>query len=819
MKKIYSILLAFLITASTVAQVSKTINVTTAGTLSGLLTSTEKTTVTNLTVTGNIDTRDVKCMRGEMTKLAVLDISSVSIKAYSGLGGTSAFTSTYPANEMPEQSFYDYYTSTGKVTLKMIILPVNINSIGSEAFHYCRGSESLGYSGLSSISIPNSVTKIGSYAFDHCTGMTYAIIGSSVTSIGIYAFNNCSALTAIITNPTTPPNLSSATNVFGYVDKNACTLFVPVGSESAYKVAIQWQDFSNIVNGLPIVTTALANSTTINTASSGGNVTSQGTATVTSRGVCWSTSINPTIADSKTSDGTGLGIFTSTLAGLTTGVTYHIRAYATNSLGTGYGQDIAFVVSVAPSIITTSATAISATSATFGGNVTSMGSSAVTARGVCWSTTANPTTANSITTDGTGIGTFSSSITGLSNGTTYHVRAYATNSVGTVYGSDISFTTLTNSTQVYLNNIAFISLAQDGTQSNVPGSMTMNSNNPNNFINPGNRLRFKMQCVNNKANGSNIVSGSCKVRCNDPYITLTDSTSGLNNVGWNASAWSTDEFEIQINNNAPLGHVSYVDFIVMEGSNSYYTYSVPIPIAPLSIQTKTVDDDNNPDSRGNSNGICEPNEIIESLPTIQNVSTLSANNVSGTFGNYYGTASINVWNNIQGSSGIVANKSYWNYAFGSPQVITAGAKDMVPQYDFVFDYNYTNSYHFTMGLSMSGTFNLFSGYKSYIKWLIPIEYNVGYPDFNTGIPENLMENLNVYPNPTKGELTVNVGSDMMTQYHIQLSNPIGQKVYTSKVQTENMKLDLSKFCSKGIYFLQLVNDNGAIVGERKIIFK
>ena len=134
MKKIYSILLAVLITSSTMAQVSKTINVTTAGTLSSLLTSTEKTTVTNLTVTGNIDTRDVKCMRGEMTKLSVLDISTVSIKAYSGLGGTSAFSTIYPANEMPEQSFYDNNTSTGKVTLKTIMLPVSIISIGDEAF-------------------------------------------------------------------------------------------------------------------------------------------------------------------------------------------------------------------------------------------------------------------------------------------------------------------------------------------------------------------------------------------------------------------------------------------------------------------------------------------------------------------------------------------------------------------------------------------------------------------------------------------------------------------------------------------------------------
>jgi len=67
----------------------------------------------------------------------------------------------------------------------------------------------------------------------------------------------------------------------------------------------------------------------------------------------------------------------------------------------------------------------------------------VTARGVCWSTSVNPATADSKTSDGTGIGAFASHITGLTPGTTYHIRAYVTNSVGISYGSDVSFTTPT----------------------------------------------------------------------------------------------------------------------------------------------------------------------------------------------------------------------------------------------------------------------------------------------------------------------------------------------------------------------------------------
>ena len=96
-----------------------------------------------------------------------------------------------------------------------------------------------------------------------------------------------------------------------------------------------------------------------------------------------------------------------------------------------------------PTVTTTAASSVTTTSASSGGNITSDGGASVTARGVCWSTSANPTTANSKTTDGTGTDSFTSLITGLSSGTPYHVRAYATNSQGTSYGSDVTFTTST----------------------------------------------------------------------------------------------------------------------------------------------------------------------------------------------------------------------------------------------------------------------------------------------------------------------------------------------------------------------------------------
>jgi hypothetical protein len=213
------------------------------------------------------------------------------------------------------------------------------------------------------------------------------------------------------------------------------------GTETVYGAE---KSFTTVAATVPSLTTTAITSLLTTSASSGGNVTSDGGSTVSARGICWSTAANPTTADSKTTDGTGSGIFSSSLTGLTQATLYHIRAYATNDIGTGYGSDVTFTTQtiVIPTISTASVSAITTTTATSGGNVSADGGAAVSARGVCWSATANPTITDSKTTDGSGIGIFSSNLTGLTNATTYHVRAYATNSAGTAYGSDVSFTSI-----------------------------------------------------------------------------------------------------------------------------------------------------------------------------------------------------------------------------------------------------------------------------------------------------------------------------------------------------------------------------------------
>ena len=205
---------------------------------------------------------------------------------------------------------------------------------------------------------------------------------------------------------------------------------------------------------IPVLTTTEVTGITSSSVTSGGNIASDGRAVITARGVCWSTNSNPTINDNITSDGTGTGNFTSTITGLTSNTTYYVRAYATNSAGTGYGNSISFATTSStntigvPLLTTTEVTGITSSSATSGGNITSDGGAAITARGVCWSTNSNPIINDNKTTDGTGIGGFTSTITGLAENTLYTIRAYATNNSGTGYGSPRTIYTSSLSSQL-----------------------------------------------------------------------------------------------------------------------------------------------------------------------------------------------------------------------------------------------------------------------------------------------------------------------------------------------------------------------------------
>lgn len=472
-----------------------------------------------------------------------------------------------------------------------------------------------------------------------------------------------------------------------------------------------------------------------------------------------------------------------------------------------------------PVLTTTTATSITSISASLGGNITSDGGVPITARGVCWGTNANPTLSGSFTTNGTGTGSFVSIANGLFPNSQYYARAYATNATGTVYGNQIAFKTVNPcaaDTQVYLTNIAFVDATTADSLNvyfgnyDLPTTINYNPINPKNLLDISKPVRFKVKCKNSKSNGQSIVSGQCILRTTDPNITIMDSTAGLNNVGYQSEAWSQNEFEIIVSSNVSSAYTAYVTFVVKEGSSEYVTPCIPIPIKPFSCPSYTVDDDNNPDSKGDNDHVCDSGERIETLPYLNNNSAFSASYVAGFFSNLNNLSGIHILDNVQGSSGNIYAQSWWNYKFGKPEPIGSGILNTLPEYDFVFDYNYPATYSFNLQLLAAGGFYLFGDTinPTLIRTSIEIPYNFSYPKIpTTGLSENdLKESFLVYPNPVSNLIYLDTHLFGNSQYEVSIIDVNGKILLIVK----NLKeIDISEL-SSGIYFLQV------IVGDKRL---
>ncbi|MBQ7533953.1 MAG: hypothetical protein IJT45_09745 [Bacteroidales bacterium] len=310
----------------------------------------------------------------------------------------------------------------------------------------------------------------------------------------------------------------------------------------------------------PTVTTSNVTDITSTSAICGGVVANSGGADVTARGVCWSTTENPTISDAHTSDGTGTGTFTSSLTNLTPQTTYYIRAYATNEVGTAYGEQKIFTAGsdiTSPTVTTNDVSSVTSNSAVCGGNVTSAGNGTVTERGVCWSISENPTINDSHTNDGTGTGSYTSNITNLIENTTYYVRAFATNEIGTAYGEQKIFTTEQDSPNVPTGAIN--------------GLFTINENGDQVWFSQGNlQYQASTNTWHFAENQWNYVGGTGMYGSQQQGNVTGSSNNNISSTysGWiDLFGWGTSGFN--------HGAVCYQPWCTSNNHYDYYAYGEP----------------------------------------------------------------------------------------------------------------------------------------------------------------------------------------------------------------------------------------------------
>lgn len=293
MKQLLSLFLLCSIAFCSNAQVSKTVEVVTPGTLGRYFLLQDINTVNNLTVIGMLDVRDFKFIRDSLPSISVVDLSGSHIVAYSGDGGTSSDSSEYPADEMPAYGFSRTTESANNGYLKKIRLPNSLKTFGEGAFAYCNGLDSLhisaniesidwmtfgGCSAIISVDpenailcdvdgmlldksksifvhcptsktgaciLPETVTRVVGNAFYDCNRLESIELPKSVKSIGYYAFYHCISLKSLIVN-NVPDSIELEGDVFWGLNTDSCWLDVPYGTINDFWMAEQWTDFYHI---------------------------------------------------------------------------------------------------------------------------------------------------------------------------------------------------------------------------------------------------------------------------------------------------------------------------------------------------------------------------------------------------------------------------------------------------------------------------------------------------------------------------------------------------------------------------------------------
>jgi len=356
-------------------------------------------------------------------------------------------------------------------------------------------------------------------------------------------------------------------------------------------------------------------------------------------------------------------------------------------------------------------------------------------------------------------------------------------------------------------------------QINFASGVTPNSTNPYNIIATGKKVRFKALLTNNSSD--TLVKADGKLRCNSPYITITDSIASYNNVlpntGTTNSTWSVDEYEIELSASIPNDYIARFEFVyenkIPAGNTDHSSFRVPFVISPLSVVNNTIFDTSTVNTLGNGNGIVEPSETAQISPVLKNMSGDYLYGVKGYI--YSPFTQIHIWNNVAqpDGSGVVYN----NYSYN-----TFNPGDTAyPTGNFVFTDNFLVNYKIPFTLVLKGTISYlidsigcaYSDFGNiYYNWGTDFYINNDFSD----PPDSLLANIPIdsvpakissylFPNPNNGVFSLIINDRTASKNTIiEIRNLKGERVYYHNVQGSIVKINISDQPS-GIYFLTIAS--------------
>jgi hypothetical protein len=315
-----------------------------------------------------------------------------------------------------------------------------------------------------------------------------------------------------------------------------------------------------------------------------------------------------------------------------------------------------------------------------------------------------------------------------------------------------------------------------------------NPNNSRNLIDAGKNIKFKLEAKNERS--QNILMGKGTITSSTPGITVVTNASSFNNIFAGEKGWSVSEYEILASEDFTLGDSAKFTLTVSNELEPYgpWESEFSFPIQPLMANTVLLDDDNFPDSKGDDDDLIEFGETIEVVPLLDNVSSHTFNQVEAQLSSSYNF--ISIWDNKQGSTGMVQDTWQYNMVNNSAQPIAPGAVKIQPEQDYVFDYSGAKPYKLSLDFSIKGYWEN----DVLMKWSSPVIINPNGEEYSGSL---------MLVSPNGGEVWVSGSSQTITWTSELVTNT--KLEYTTNNGSDWLEIIASTPATSGSYIWQIPN--------------